>query len=96
MLYCFTDVRQKDKELTFGSDLFFYFCFSKKLKQPMKTIIDIYSLGFIFALIYFIQIFKDDRGRIDRSDFFYSLLLSSMSWIAVLGLWVGSNAKRNR
>lgn len=59
-------------------------------------ILDIYLVGFCVALLYCVQIFKDDRGRIDRSDFFHSLLISTMSWITVLALWIGGNINNNK
>jgi len=55
----------------------------------------IYFVGFVVALYICIKVMEDDRGKITFADFGISFLISLMSWLTVLALWVGSNVKHS-
>jgi len=53
----------------------------------------IYFVGYFVALWMGVRSFREKDERILASDFFACLLLSLLSWISVLALWVGENIK---
>ena len=53
----------------------------------------IYFVGYFVALWMGVRSFREKDKRILASDFFACLLLSLLSWISVLALWVGGNIK---
>ncbi len=53
----------------------------------------IYFVGYFVALWMGVRSFREKDGRILVTDFFACMLLSLLSWISVLALWVGGNIK---
>lgn len=53
----------------------------------------IYFVGYFVALWIGVRRMKEDDGRILATDFFACMLLSLLSWISVLALWLGANIK---
>lgn len=53
----------------------------------------IYLVGYFVALWMGVRRMKEDDGRISARTFFACMLLSLLSWISVLALWVGGNIK---
>lgn len=53
----------------------------------------IYLVGIIVAFSVSVCIFRDKDKRINFSNTFVALMISTLSWISVLALWVGLNIK---
>lgn len=62
----------------------------------MSKVFIIYLLGFIVAMRYAITTGCDGRKRIDWQELLFVLFMGIFSWIGVLALIVGYNAKKNR
>ena len=55
--------------------------------------LQIYLLGYLIAFIECILIFRDDRGMINWVELVVAILMSVLSWVLALALWVGMNIK---
>jgi uncharacterized membrane protein YjdF len=53
----------------------------------------IYFVGYLVALWMSVRSMKEKDGRILASDFFVCVILSLLSWISVIALWLGGNIK---
>ena len=56
----------------------------------------LYLVGFAISLGLTTAILEDSKGRMTIIDLWFVLLMAAFSWIGVIALWVGWNAKRNR
>jgi len=59
----------------------------------MIFIVKAYLIGFIFALGLSVHCMKDDEGHLSIGEFFICTLIALLSWITVVGMWVGLNIK---
>lgn len=62
----------------------------------MMIVFLIYLLGFIIAVRYALTTGCDGRKKINGYELLFVLFLGILSWIGVLALIVGYNAKKNR
>jgi hypothetical protein len=59
----------------------------------MNIWLGIYMVGLFVAMAYGVYVLRDDDKRIGLCNLTATILLSTLSWVTVLALWIGQNIK---
>ena len=61
----------------------------------MSLLLEIYLLGYLIAFIELIGLYADADNRISWVELVVAILVSILSWIIALGLFIGGNIKNS-